>query len=456
MAPVRPGQCSSARCSETARSAWNRWRSLTMIPRNMAGSSTAWTSWGEARHFPAIAEERGADEVIIAIPRTSGANLRRIVALCESIGVPARTLPGVQELLDQTVSVNQVRPIRVEDLLRREPAAIPLEPLKELVSARCVLITGAAGSIGSEVCRQAAGLAARRLLLLDLAESPLFFVDQELRRRFPSVEVVPILADVADEAAVRRVFERERPDVVLHAAAHKHVPLSESNVGSTVWTNVRGTRVVAEAARDASTPVLIFISTDKAVDPCSVMGATKRLGEQIVKHVGETAQGRFVIVRFGNVLGSQGSVVEIFRQQIEAGGPLTVTHPDMTRFFMTIPEAVRLILLAGAVGRRGDICVLNMGEPIRIQDLAREMIRLALPRGGKEIRIEFTGLRPGEKLEETLFAPDEESAPAEDPHVLVARHNGASAYDEERVASVEQAAARGDDDAARAMLRLVQ
>jgi FlaA1/EpsC-like NDP-sugar epimerase len=230
-----------------------------------------------------------------------------------------------------------------------------------------------------------------------------------------------VIGDVTDEAAVGRLFDRERPEVVFHAAAQKHVPLSEANVAATVWTNVRGTRLVAEAARASACAAFIFISTDKAVDPSSVMGATKRVGEALVREIGASASGRFVIVRFGNVMGSQGSVLELFRQQIADGGPVTVTDPQMTRYFMTIPEAVRLILHAGAIGETGNVHVLNMGQPIRIVDLARDLIRLSAPAGARDIQIAFTGLRPGEKLEETLFGPDEESVETGEPFLLIAR-----------------------------------
>jgi FlaA1/EpsC-like NDP-sugar epimerase/lipopolysaccharide/colanic/teichoic acid biosynthesis glycosyltransferase len=376
---------------------------------------------GGAEALPGVVAERDVSEVIVAMPRVAGSELRRLVTLCEASGVAVRTLPGVEELLDDSVTINKVRPVRVEDLLRRSPTDVPEEPMRELVGDRTVLVTGAGGSIGSELCRQVAALGARRLILVERAETPLFYVEQELRRRFPGLELVPLQADVTDEQAVRRIMDRERPAVVLHAAANKHVPLSESNVAQTVLTNVRGTRLLAEIAEEVGLEAFIFISTDKAVDPSSVMGATKRLGERLTQEIGARAAGRWVIVRFGNVLGSQGSVLEVFRQQIADGGPVTVTHPDMTRYFMTIPEAVRLILFAGAVGRSGDIHVLNMGQPIRITDLARDLIRLSVPAGHKDISVVFSGLRPGEKMEEVLFAPDEQPVPTEHEYLLVAR-----------------------------------
>ena len=387
---------------------------------------------GGAEELPLVVAEREVSEVIVALPRASGAALRRIVTMSEAAGVAVRTLPGVQELLDESVTVNKIRPVRVEDLLRREPQAIPEAPMRGLVAGKVVLVTGAGGSIGSELCRQVASLGARRIVLVERAETPLFYVDEELRRRFTALEVVPVLADVTDEASVERVFGREHPAVVLHAAAHKHVPLSESNPAPAVLANVRGTRLVAEAAARHDCEVLIFVSTDKAVDPLSVMGVTKRLGERLVQEIGREAGGRQVIVRFGNVLGSQGSVLELFRQQIADGGPVTITHPEMTRYFMTIPEAVRLILLAGAVGRSGDVHVLNMGQPIRILDLAHDLIRLSIPGGIKDIQIRYTGLRPGEKMEEALFGAGEEPVATEYEFLLVARgddSDGPSARD---------------------------
>ncbi|MDP9269417.1 MAG: SDR family NAD(P)-dependent oxidoreductase, partial [Chloroflexota bacterium] len=409
---------------------------------------------GRGDDLPRVVAEREASEVIVAIPRIGGAELRQIVALCQAGGVPVRTLPGVQELLDETVTVNKIRSVRVEDLLRREPQAIPDEPMRQLIAGRVVLVTGAGGSVGSEVCRQVAALGARRIVLFERAETPLFYIDEELRRRFPALEVATVLADVTDEAAVGRTMTREQPSVVLHAAANKHVPMSESNPAPAVLTNVRGTRIVAEVAARLGVGTFIFISTDKAVDPSSVYGATKRLGERLVQEIGAKASGRFVLVRFGNVMGSQGSVLDLFRQQIADGGPVTVTHPDMTRYFMTIPEAVRLILLTGAVGQPGAIHVLNMGQPVRIVDLARDLIRLSVPGGSKDIQVVFTGLRPGEKLEETLFSPDEEPMPTEHAALLVAREragNGAEPARDLALRLESLAAAGADDDLRRAL-----
>ena len=407
---------------------------------------------GGAQDLPRVVAEREVAEVIVASPRIGGDRLRHLVALCEAAGVSVRTLPAVDELLDETVSVNRVRPVRVEDLLRRDPIDIPEGPMRDLVGGRTVLITGAGGSIGSELCRQVASLGARRVVLFERAETPLFYIDEELRRRFAGLEVAAVIGDVTDDGSVARAFQQERPQVVFHAAAQKHVPLSEANVAATVWTNVRGTRLVAEAAAHARVQAFIFISTDKAVDPSSIMGATKRIGEEIVRSLGQAADGRFVIVRFGNVMGSQGSVLELFRQQIADGGPVTVTDAEMTRYFMTIPEAVRLILHAGAIGETGDVHVLNMGQPIRIVDLARDLIRLSSPAGGRDIGIVFTGLRPGEKLEETLFGTDENAVETDSPFLLIARPSSTFAQSASAIQRLEALAAAGDNEGLRAAL----
>ena len=410
---------------------------------------------GGANDLPLVVAEREVAEVIVAMPRIGGDRLRHIVALCEAAGVAVRTLPAVNELLDDTVSVNRVRPVRVEDLLRREAIAIPEEPMRALVGGRTVLVTGAGGSIGSELCRQVASLGVGRLVLFERAETPLFYVDEELRRRFPDIDVVAVIGDVTDPGSVARVFERERPQVVFHAAAQKHVPLSESNVASTVWTNVRGTRLVAEAAAAADVEALIFISTDKAVDPSSIMGATKRIGEEIVRELGASAAGRFVVVRFGNVMGSQGSVLELFRQQIADGGPVTVTHPDMTRYFMTIPEAVRLILHAGAVGRPGRRPRPQHGpaDPDH-RPRARPDPPLGARRAAATSRSSFTGLRPGEKLEETLFGTDEAAVETDSPFLLIARPGDerAPGLGLRGAARLEELAAAGRDADLRAEL----
>ncbi len=407
---------------------------------------------GTGLDLPQVVADRDVAEVIIAMPRAAGPEVRRVVTLCEAAAVPVRTLPGVQELLDDTVAVSKVRDVRLEDLLRRDPVPIPDEPLRQWLKGQTVLVTGAGGSIGSEVCRQVADLGASKVVLFEQSETPLFNIEQLLRRRHPEIDVVTALADVADEQTVDRVLARHRPGILVHAAAHKHVPMSEAHVAQAVLTNVRGTRIVVEAAARAGVGTLVFVSTDKAVDASSVMGATKRLGEEIVRQVATDAPGRFVIVRFGNVLGSQGSVVEIFRQQIADGGPITVTHPEMTRYFMLIPEAVRLILLAGAVGSTSSVYVLEMGDPIRIVDLARDMIRLvATP--GQEVQIVHTGLRPGEKMEESLFSTDEVPGPTSYGGLILAQRGPQPKRDAIAAAcELERVALIGDEDGLRALL----
>jgi FlaA1/EpsC-like NDP-sugar epimerase/lipopolysaccharide/colanic/teichoic acid biosynthesis glycosyltransferase len=406
---------------------------------------------GGGGDLPAIVLEREVSEVIVAMPRASGEDLRRIMLLCESAEVSVRTLPGMQELLDSSVAVSKVRPVRLEDLLRREPASIPDEPLRELIDGKTLLVTGAGGSIGSEVCRQIAARNAAKVILLDLGETPLFWIDDELRRRFPALAVVPVMGDVVDAQLIDRLLKEHAPDVIVHAAAHKHVPMSEVNVAQTVRTNIRGTRIMLEAAASRGTATFVYVSTDKAVDPSSVMGATKRIGERLVREVAGRATGRYVIVRFGNVLGSQGSVVELFARQIADGSPVTITHPDMTRFFMTIPEAVRLILLAAAVGASGDIHVLNMGQPVRIADLAQDLIRLTVP-AGQEVRIEYTGLRSGERLEETLFNADERPEPTAFESLTIARNGGTVTGSVTEACRLEAMADEHDDEGLRRAL----
>jgi FlaA1/EpsC-like NDP-sugar epimerase len=366
---------------------------------------------GGTMDLPAIAGSVGAEELILAVPSATPEALRRLVALCEAIALPFKVLPGIREVLDGEAGLSQLRELRIEDLLGREPIELELPELARDLKGRCVLITGAAGSIGSELARQVALHKPGRLVILDQAETDLFYLDMDLRREYPGLDLIPVIADVVDEPSVRQVFAEHKPERVFHAAAYKHVPLMESNPEQAIRNNVLGTRVVAEEAGRQGCGKFILVSTDKAVRPSSVMGATKRLAEMVVlaldEKYPETAYGA---VRFGNVLGSAGSVIPIFKKQIERGHPLTVTHPDVTRYFMTIPEAVQLILQASLLEElRGHIAMLEMGEPVRIVDLAHNMLRLAgIPSANGEHMV-FTGLRPGEKLHEELEAPTEES-----------------------------------------------
>jgi FlaA1/EpsC-like NDP-sugar epimerase len=370
--------------------------------------------------------------------------------------VKTRTVPGLFEILADRVSVNAFREVQIEDLLRREPIQTDLAAVSTLAAGRTVLVTGAGGSIGSELCRQLLALDPDQLLILGHGENPIFEIHAELRERHPDARVVPIIADIRDAARIRSIFERHRPFAVFHAAAHKHVPLMEENAIEAVTNNVLGTRNLIDAAVEFDTQHFVLISTDKAVRPPNVMGATKRVAEYIVHNAAVEHGRNFVAVRFGNVLGSQGSVVPTFVKQIKAGGPVTVTDPEMRRYFMTIPEAVQLVLQAGPLGRGGELFMLDMGEPVKIVDLARDMIRLSGLEEGVDIDIRFTGMRPGEKLIEEMFFSHEVAVPTEHPKILRAR-NGQFEADEHCIDALIEAARRGADDATlrRALMDLV-
>ena len=365
---------------------------------------------GATRDIVPISKATRAEELIIAVPSASPAALRRIVAKSEATGLPLKVLPGIAEVLSGDVRLNQVREIQIEDLLGREPVELELPALTAELKGATVLITGAAGSIGSELARQVALNSPRTLVLLDQAESDLFYLDLELRRVHPKLEIIPVIADIVDAAAMRAVFESHAPDRVFHAAAYKHVPLMECNAREAVRNNVVGTWRVAELAGHYGVKKFVLVSTDKAVRPANVMGATKRLAELIILEMQTRHAGtNYGAVRFGNVLGSTGSVIPVFRRQLAAGRPLTVTDRDATRYFMTIPEAVQLILQASLLPElRGHVAMLDMGEPVRILDLAENLLRLSGVVDFRD-RIVFTGLRPGEKLHEELAAPDEET-----------------------------------------------
>ncbi len=357
---------------------------------------------GARDDIPALVKKHRVDEVIIAMPTAPGKALRAIKSICETAQVSYKTVPGVYELVDGTVSVNQLREVQIEDLLRREPVPLGAESAAYLRNT-VVMVTGAGGSIGSELCRQAAAQHPRRLILLDQGESAVYHIDMELRTRYPDLEIVPVVADIRDLQRIERVMARHDPAIIFHAAAYKHVPLMEQNAEEVVLNNVWGTRNLLQAAEQHNVARFVLISTDKAVNPSNFMGASKRVVELLVQDAAKRSGRSFVAVRFGNVLGSEGSVVPHFKQQIAAGGPVTVTHPDMERFFMTIPEAVQLVVQAGNLGKGGEIFVLDMGEPVKILDLARDLITLSGLQPDRDIEIVFTGARPGEKIEEALF-----------------------------------------------------
>ncbi len=384
---------------------------------------------GATRDLAAIAKAERADEIIIAVPSTSPAEMRRLVDCCEMAGLPFKILPGIEQVLSGDIRITQLRDVRIEDLLGREPIQLKLPELAADLSGRSVLITGAAGSIGSELARQVALHQPRALVLFDQAETDLFYLDMELRETHPGLRILPVIGDVVDEQAVEQVFREYRPERVYHAAAYKHVPMMEANQREAVRNNVVGTWRVAEAAGQYRATKFVLVSTDKAVRPVSVMGATKHLAELVVLALqGRHGGTAYTAVRFGNVLGSSGSVLEVFRRQLEQGRPLTVTHPEATRYFMTIPEAVQLILQASLLPEvRGHIVMLDMGEPVCIADLAAKLLRLSGARRDGNHRIVFTALRPGERLHEQLRSPDEETLPTAVKKVHVIRNlNGHS------------------------------
>lgn len=362
---------------------------------------------GTRKDIPAVCREVKVDEIIIAIPSASGEEIKAIVASCRESGIGFKTLPGVGDLIDGTVTLKQARDVDLDDLLGRKPVRLETVRIRGFLSGKRVLVTGAAGSIGSEICRQVAGFGPARMVLLENAETPLFDIERELVERFPDLRPIAVIGDVRDRTRVESIFEQFMPEIVFHAAAYKHVPMMECNPAAAVHNNVHGTRVVADASHDFGVQSFVMISTDKAVNPTSVMGTTKRVAELYVQNFARYSRTRFVTVRFGNVLGSNGSVVPIFREQIRKGGPVRVTHPEVIRYFMTIPEATQLVLQAGSMGRGGEIFILDMGEPVKIAELAEEMIRLSGFRPHEDIDIVFTGLRPGEKLFEELLLAGE-------------------------------------------------
>ena len=364
------------------------------------------TVLGTGTELSQIAKNQQADLILIAVPSASGGQMRRIFESCTAAGVPYKTIPGLAEMMEEGGLAGQIRDVAVEDLLGRTPANLEHERISSTLRDQVVLVTGAAGSIGSEICRQIARFGPKLIIGYDIAESPMFYLEQELRRLHPGLAFHPELGSIQNTQRLRETFTTFAPTVVYHAAAYKHVPLMEAHAFEAIENNVFGTLNVVQAARHFGVREFVMISSDKAVRPANVMGATKRMAELVVRSL-QPENGRYVSVRFGNVLGSNGSVVPIFKDQIARGGPVTVTHPEMSRYFMTIPEACQLVLQASTMGRGGEIFVLDMGEPVKIVDLARNLILLSGLRPDVDIRIEFTGTRPGEKLAEELSVLEE-------------------------------------------------
>ena len=374
---------------------------------------------GTRQDIPKIVADRKVDLIVLAMPGAAMKDRRAVAKIAASTSARVKTVPSLHDIIGGKVAVSEMRDVAIEDLLGRDQVLTDTSLFGYLRGKR-VLVSGAGGSIGSELCRQIAALEPAMLICLGHGENSIYLIEQELRERFPQIKVVAAIADMRDEERIRRIFGAHRPEVVFHAAAHKHVPLMEANEPEAVSNNVFGTRNLARAAADFGVERFVLVSTDKAVNPTSVMGKTKRLAELLIQDLAAGSTTRFVAVRFGNVLGSRGSVVPLFKKQIAAGGPVTVTHPDMRRYFMTIPEAVTLVLQAGDVGRQGDVLMLEMGDPVHIVDLARNLIKLS---GFKpeDIEVVFTGTRPGEKLFEELLLTDESVRPTTHPQIFAVR-----------------------------------
>ena len=377
---------------------------------------------GGFEDIPDVTEQQFIDLVVIAIPSLSSARMQSLVSICESAGTEFKTVPRLEDLISGQVTVNSIQEVSIEDLLGREKIELDRALMQAGLSGKVIMVTGGGGSIGMELCRQVAGFVPEALIVFERSEFSLYRIQTELEHRYPQLNLVSVLGDVCDRQVVENVTQRYRPDMIFHAAAYKHVPILQAHPAEAVKNNITGTRIAAEAASQFNCDKFVFISTDKAVNPTSILGATKRTGEIYCEGMNTVSSTRFITVRFGNVLGSDGSVVPLFREQIRAGGPLTVTHPDMTRYFMTIREACQLILQASVVEEEGGIYVLDMGDPVRIDYLAEQMIRLSGKTPGEDMEIQYVGLRPGEKLYEELFYDDESKERTGNDKVFRARH----------------------------------
>ena len=381
---------------------------------------------GQFDQLPEITREAAVEMLLIALPNASVAEMRRVVALCDATGLPYRTIPRLEDVVAGRAQFNEIKEVAIEDLLGRDTVELDWTAIRETIGGRRVLVTGGGGSIGSELCRQVARLGAQSLVVVDHSEYNLYQITRELRANYPELLLEGVLASCCDGVLMRKVLAETQPQVVFHAAAYKHVPMLQGQLRAAFLNNVLGTRTMADLSRDAGVECFVLISTDKAVNPTSVMGACKRIAEIWCQNLNAHAGTRYITVRFGNVLDSAGSVVPLFRQQIRAGGPVTVTHPEISRYFMTIPEACQLILQAASLGKGGEIFALDMGEPMKIRDLAEQMIRLAGKKPGSEIPIVYTGLRAGEKLFEELFHPLEQYSATTHAKIFLAQHRQVS------------------------------
>ncbi|MGM0853971.1 MAG: polysaccharide biosynthesis protein [Bacillota bacterium] len=376
---------------------------------------------GRTKDIPKLVEKLNVETIIIAIPSMSKSEIQKVYQECSKTNAKTQIMPMLEDIVSGKVSVNQFRDVQVEDLLGRDPVELDTQSISEKLTGKTILVTGAGGSIGSEICRQVSKFKPKKLLLLGHGENSIYGIDMELRNKYKEeFKIIPIIADIQDRSRIFEVMSSHSPDVVYHAAAHKHVPLMEYNPKEAVKNNVIGTKNVAEAADAFGVKTFVLVSSDKAVNPTNVMGSTKRIAEMVIQNLDKQSHTNFVAVRFGNVLGSRGSVIPLFKNQIQAGGPVTVTHPDMTRYFMTIPEASRLVMQAGALARGGEIFVLDMGEPVKIVDLAKNLIKLS----GytiEEIGIKYAGIRPGEKMYEELLGENEVHGKAVFPKIFIGK-----------------------------------
>ena len=401
-----------------------------------------------------VTKRHNIDIILIALPSATSRQMRKIVEICEKTALPFRTLPRIQDLVSGRVSVNELRQVSIEDLLGREPVKLDWQTIKQGLTEKVVLVTGGGGSIGFELCRQIAMLRPKKLLVFEQSEFNLYSTELELQRVFPRLQLVPILGDVCDTVAVEEILRTYKPDVIFHAAAYKHVPLLENQIRSAVLNNIVGTRNIASLADKHGCETFVLVSTDKAVRPGNVMGVTKRVAEIYCQNLARQSKTRYITVRFGNVLASAGSVIPLFQEQIAHGGPVTVTHRDITRYFMTIPEATQLILQASVIGKGREIYVLDMGDPVKIDYLARQLILLSGKQPDEDIEIKYTGLRPGEKMYEELFHDTESLADTGHPKILLAQSRDVDMIALEQVLDqIKQACNKADEQEIRVLLR---